>query len=158
MFKTILTLLKHPKAVLTGIPLMWKTLKWKLKGKKADKSETAYRKSVCGFCPLFTSDSRCNIEKLASWSGKTISLNEAKLTSHSVVPEGSDIIRTAFFQGELYYRGCGCNVDTKASYYFEDEDLDRKDGTAACPMGKWSKPYYKQWVKHGDASIIKQNT
>lgn len=105
-----------------------------------------FRKEQCENCVLFTGSS-CNKSKLASHSGKTIDIELAE-QSGVVTKDSNKNIRTVTIRNETYYRGCGCSLTgstAKWKFSFSEEDLAKKDGTAPCPMGKWSKENYGNW-------------
>lgn len=132
-----------------AIPQVAKAVSKKLIGDVADTEVRQFRKFQCESCLLFDGDT-CNKNRLASHEGNSVALSiaENKQAGYILTKDGYDNIRTAVRNGEVFYRGCGCpqtGSHAKWKFSFSEEDLNKKDGTSPCPMGKWSTDNFKKW-------------
>lgn len=127
-------------------PKVAKAVGKRLIGEKADNELQQFRKEQCESCPLFTG-SNCNKNMVASYKGDTLPLLVAQKAG-LVSKDSFGNTRTITIDNETYYRGCGCSltgVTAKWKFDFEEEELNMKDGTAPCPMGKWSTENFNKW-------------
>lgn len=132
-----------------ALPKVTKAVTKRLIGDKADNETQEFRKAQCESCPLF-SGTHCNKNLLASFDDDTVSMEtvEMKQAGFIITYDSYNVLRTAIRDGKIYYRGCGCSQtgkDAKWKFSFDEKDLNKKDGTAPCPMGKWSTENFKQW-------------
>lgn len=117
---------------------------------KPDPEVVEFRVSQCKKCPLLN-NRICDPNVFKSESGDTISLKDAD--RYINVTDSFGIIRLVIDNGQVYYRGCGCPIlnqdgtPNKPNYYFDEKELEKKDGTGPCPMGKWSKKLFEQYIK-----------
>lgn len=115
-----------------------------------------FRKSQCEACVLFTG-SNCDKEKFARRESNNGKVTEEFFTLEQVkdnafflqILDKNGILRVVQSpEGKRYYRGCGCpqtGVAAKWKGSFKETSLERLDGTAPCPMGKWNKKNYESW-------------
>lgn len=107
------------------------------------------RIDICGSCPLFDG-LRCSSGHFGHMSSDEI-YDLAKVDSKDFVlgPVVNGRIRkvTRKSDGAVFIRGCGCKIlaskndyenPKKARMKFSKEQLELKDGTGPCPMGKWN--------------------
>lgn len=123
---------------------------------KPDQSVIDFRRHACMSCPLRTNNV-CDSAHLKSLNGETISLEEANKLPH--ISDTFMVLRAAVKDGDVYYRGCGCelwdknDVPNKLAHVFNTESLEIKDGTGPCPMGKWNKTDYLNYINDGNKSV-----
>lgn len=114
-----------------------------------------FRKQQCLNCPLFNKfNNTCNRDFLTD--GKTLIPMERVYSNELPKIEVDGIIRQTVVDGVVFTRGCGCTLwnsePQKIKYYFPDNELERKDGAAPCPLNKWTKEeYLKFYDKNGNS-------
>jgi hypothetical protein len=119
-------------------------------GDVATNDEQQFRKEQCESCPLFNGQD-CDKNKML-WEQGT----DYELLSMTIIEKGGFIlqkdsygnVRKAFKNDRIYTRGCGCSqtgTGAKWKFSFTDTDLEKTDGTAPCPMNKWTKDKFQQW-------------
>jgi hypothetical protein len=127
-------------------PKVLKAYTKKLIGDKPENKVQEFRKEQCESCLLFTG-SNCSKEMVASHSGDKLPYSQA-IKAGIVTKDSYDNIRTVTIDNKTYYRGCGCPLTgstAKWKFDFDDKELSLKDGTAPCPMGKWSVDNFNKW-------------
>lgn len=127
---------------------------------KPDDEVIEFRVSQCKSCPLFK-DNVCDPNRLVAKSGLEISLSEGERLPH--IKDSFGILRAAVKDNEVYYRGCGCPIisngkPNKPSYYFDENELEKRDGTGPCPMGKWSKEEFVKYIEKKYGASDNTNT
>lgn len=110
---------------------------------KVDDSIAEFRKSQCHNCPLFNNNS-CNKDLLAAPDNSVIPLN---IKGAIELKDKFSVVRQAIYFGKKYTRGCGCYLPAKWHFFFKDEDLNKPDGTGACPRNKWNKNEYEEHIR-----------
>lgn len=108
---------------------------------RPDEEVIKFRLSQCQSCPLLKNNV-CDPDRLVSRSGKEISLSEGESLPH--IRDSFGVLRASVKDDEVYYRGCGCPIisngkPNKPAHQFDEKELEKRDGTGPCPMGKWSK-------------------
>lgn len=134
-------------------PKVLKAYAKKLIGDIPENDVQEFRKTKCESCPLF-SGTNCNRNLVANHDGDIIPYQDAIKVGITTKDEYSNV-RTVIINDLTYYRGCGCSLvgsNAKWKFDFEDKELSLKDGTAPCPMGKWSTENFK---KHKNESTKK---
>jgi hypothetical protein len=117
---------------------------------EVDESIQEFRKHQCTSCPLFDKvNKKCNNAYLSN--GKSIISIDRLFNGELPKIEVDGEIRKTTYNNELYTKGCGCILWTdeepkKIKYYFSDELLEKNDGTAPCPLNKWTKKEYERYV------------
>lgn len=145
-----------------AIPKVTKAYAKRLIGDTPSSSVQNFRKSQCESCALFNG-SNCD---------KTILVNEnssgyeqvylahiEKSSSYSLIQINGIIRKAIAPNGKIFHRGCGCPLvgsSAKWKLSFEDKELENKDGSGPCPMGKWNKENYNKWLSN-DGSTIKKD-
>jgi hypothetical protein len=120
---------------------------------RPDPDVVSFRVSQCKSCPLLN-DRVCDPNVLKSEDGDTIDIINAD--KYINVTDSFGVIRLVIDNNKVYYRGCGCpilNADgtpNKPNHYFEESELEKKDGTGPCPMGRWNKTLFEQYIKKQD--------
>jgi len=110
-----------------------------------------FRKSQCLSCPLFNSaDNTCN-RNLLSDGEQIISIDRVYNGEFEPI-KVNGVIRQTTVNGKIFTVGCGCklwdNKPQKIKYHFTEEELNKKDGTAPCPLNKWTKDEYNKYIKN----------
>ena len=113
-----------------------------------------FRLNQCKSCPLFTGK-HCDVNKYGKKGSdeiitqKTLDDNESSFITFSV----NGVVRQiGFDKTDRYTRGCGCpilshdNKPEKVKYPFSKDDLTRTDGTAACPLNKWTEEDFNKYI------------
>jgi hypothetical protein len=115
---------------------------------KPPQSVIDFRKEQCKNCSLFDGKT-CSFNRFVS-ANNNKTITEEQADKAVLITETYGIKRLVLFDGDLYYRGCGCSTLDKAEYYFSESDLEKRDGTGPCPMGKWNKKsfidYYEKKI------------
>ena len=138
--------------VINGAPNLLKAYAKKIIGDSADTDLQQFRKEACENCRLFTG-SNCNKRDVATNSDESkypqaMSLDESIAIGFSSSKVHGTIRTVVSPDGDVYFRGCGCPQTGEFAKWkssFSDSDLELKDGTAACPMGKWTTGMFNKW-------------
>lgn len=123
-------------------------------GDKANDEQQEFRKSQCESCILLTykdGTHRCNPNMLAPVDFKNqddlVSLETVKKAGFTTIkPQG--VLTAAIIDNKTYRRGCGCPLSgdgAKWKFSFDEQDLQRQDGTAPCPLNRWTNQEYEKW-------------
>lgn len=46
--------------------------------------------------------------------------------------------KTAEINGNVFVRGCGCDISKKSKIWFSEKELNEPDGFAPCPRNRWT--------------------
>jgi len=121
---------------------------------KAPDEVIEFRLSQCKSCPLFTGK-YCDQTKYGRKDSDEVITQTLidkypqNFTEHSV----NSVVRQVSVDGDKYTRGCGCpildtnNKPVKPEFHFTNEELNKKDGTSACPLNKWNE---EEFIKYLD--------
>ena len=148
-------LYEESKFITAAIPKVAAAYAKKIIGDVASSEEEEFRKSQCESCPLFDG-STCSRNMLL-WENEKeyelipLSKVEGKFSGFLLIRDSFKNIRIASRDGKKYIRGCGCSQtgdSAKWKFSFSEEELNLKDGTAPCPMGKWSTDKFKSWQQN----------
>lgn len=117
---------------------------------KPDKEVMEFRKKRCSECPLFNG-THCNSNKMATHGGYMIDTKDVEdSNSYVKIYDKNNVLRVAVSGSCRYVRGCGCRVagdGAKWSFNFSPEDLAKRDGTAPCPLNRWSEVEFQKYIK-----------
>ena len=122
---------------------------------RPDPDVVEFRVSQCKACPLLN-NRICNPDVLKSESGDTINLIDAD--RYINVTDSFGVVRLVINNDQVYYRGCGCPIlnedgtPNKPNHYFDEKELEKRDGTGPCPMGRWNKTLFEQYLKKKNES------
>ena len=116
---------------------------------KPDEEVINFRLSQCQGCPLFKNNV-CDSDRLVSKSGQEIPLSEGERLPH--IKDSFGVLRASVKNDEVYYRGCGCPIisngkPNKPAHQFDEKELEKRDGTGPCPMGRWSKEEFVKYIE-----------
>lgn len=121
--------------------------KWSLVTEgKVDKEVTDFRKRQCKSCPLF-SNGVCNRNFFSD--GESL-IGIDRVAEFEQVKSYGQIVQIKN-NNKIYTLGCGCFLfneesDGKVVYHFSDELLEKTDGTAPCPLNRWTKKEFENYV------------
>ncbi len=104
-----------------------------------------FRKNQCLTCPLFNKiNNTCNNQYLSD--GKSLVSIDRIHSGELPKIEVNGVIRQTIVNNVVFTRGCGCtlwnNEPQKIKYHFREELLELKDGTAPCPLNRWTKEQF----------------
>jgi hypothetical protein len=147
-------LYEEGKFMAAAIPKVVAAYGKKLIGEVASSDEEEFRKSQCENCPLFDGKT-CSRESML-WESEDkinfelipVSKVEARFSGFTLSKDSYGNTRVAFRDSKKYIRGCGCDQtgeSAKWKFSFDEESLNLQDGTAPCPMGKWSIENFNNW-------------
>lgn len=121
---------------------------------KPDDEVIQFRLAQCQGCPLFRNNT-CDSDRLVSRSGQEIPLSEGERLPH--IKDSFGVLRASVKNDEVFYRGCGCPIisggkPNKPAHHFDEKELEKRDGTGPCPMGKWSKDEFVKYIEFKNGS------